>query len=132
MNRRELLKYFAAGTLITPVTGAKEFVAAQLVEAPRIKPIEVPRLVNPIALNRIKGLTLTLTMDDDSIRQLPLENPYFEMPEPPRARKSHPVKTAGIVFGPMVYLEVRFSDPHFSTSPRCPELVGAICGESLL
>jgi hypothetical protein len=66
-NRRELLKLFGAGTLIAPVIGAKadETAAVQLIETPKIKPVELfPRIPEPIRIERGSKITILIENPD--------------------------------------------------------------------
>lgn len=70
MLRRELLKYFAAGTIITPL-GASP-VKAELLEVPRVRPIEPPKILRPVNMGQLESATLILRMHDDTERSLAL------------------------------------------------------------
>ena len=64
MNRRDLLKYFAAGTVIAPVAG--ESIQARLIETPKIE-IAKPQAVDPaIDITNMEHMsaTINITMFD--------------------------------------------------------------------
>lgn len=67
MNRRELLKYFSAGALVAPIIGsaAREDKAAQLIEVPNVRPVELFKAVpKAIDIEQVKRLTITFEMED--------------------------------------------------------------------
>jgi hypothetical protein len=63
MNRRELLKYFAAGTVIAPLAASKP--VARLLEVPKVELVKAPEIVAPESINlrHVTSVTLTLHMD---------------------------------------------------------------------
>lgn len=67
-NRRDLLKCFAAGTIITPA-GANNPIA-RLIEVPSIDLVTADRIPEPIDLSEVKAFTLTFEMQDGSRRSV--------------------------------------------------------------
>ena len=65
-SRRDLLKYFAAGTLIAPSAGAAPL--ARLIEEPRVELVTDPEIVIPIDLGKVKRFSLSFEMADGSQR----------------------------------------------------------------
>ncbi len=64
-SRRDLLKWFGAGTLIAPIVGAAP--VARLIEVPKVELIEPKALiVKPIRLEDVESFTVTLQMKDGS------------------------------------------------------------------
>src|SRR5580698_9396795 len=63
MNRRELLKYFAAGTVIAPLAASEP--RARLLEVPKVELVKAPEIVAPESINllHVRSVTLTLHMD---------------------------------------------------------------------
>lgn len=62
MNRRELMKYFAAGTVIAPLAG--KLPAAILLETPKIELAQTPKIIKPFALKLalVKSVTITFLL----------------------------------------------------------------------
>lgn len=78
-SRRDWLKCFGAGALIVPIIGAKadESNAAQLIETPRIKPVElfaaIPKTID--LQKNVAAVAVLLTLKDGSRRRLEIQNP---------------------------------------------------------
>lgn len=62
MNRRDLLKYFAAGTVIAPVSGSAPL--AKLIEVPNVELVKAPRVVEPFDLCQVARATINFEMLD--------------------------------------------------------------------
>lgn len=69
MNRRDLMRFFAAGTVIAPLGGV---VAAKLIEVPKIEPVTLSPIIDP---RQIKGFSVNLEMMDGTARTLPCSWP---------------------------------------------------------
>lgn len=73
-SRRELLKFFAAGTIIAPIAATE--VRAQLIETPKVELIKQPRNalielpVKPLDLQNVRYFELACHLNDGSIRTL--------------------------------------------------------------
>lgn len=78
-SRRDWLKFFGAGAVIVPIIGAKadESQAAQLIEVPHIKPVELfASIPKPIDLRRnVTEAVLLVTLRDGTKRRLKIDNP---------------------------------------------------------
>ncbi len=71
MNRRELLKYFSAGTIITPLAAS---MPARIIEPPKLEPVKL--IETPIEYRNVKSATVTLEMFDGSVHQLAVGGKY--------------------------------------------------------
>lgn len=70
-SRRELLKFFAAGTVITPLGGGA---TAKLIEPPKAQIIKPPTVVSAFTPRDIEAIEITFTMKDGSRRTLHRED----------------------------------------------------------
>lgn len=75
MNRRDLLKYFAAGTLIAPVAGAAP--VARLIEAPKVELFQPEAIAKPFNFENIHHALIQFEMMDGSSHCLPVNDIYF-------------------------------------------------------
>ena len=66
-SRRDLLKYFAAGTVITPLAGAGPL--AMLIEEPKIELIK-PGLRETLLFAEVKSVTISFHMADGTLRSI--------------------------------------------------------------
>lgn len=74
MNRRELLKYFAAGTLIAPVAGAAP--VARLIESPKVELVKPEALIyKSLEAGQIKSFTVELELADGTKRRFVVDHP---------------------------------------------------------
>ncbi len=77
MNRRELLKFFGAGTVIAPVVGGSLITSAtaQLVRVPDVKPVELfSKIPEGLDLYKVRKATLSMEMDDGTVRTVGVNN----------------------------------------------------------
>lgn len=78
-SRRQLMKHFGAGALIAPIIGGKpdESVAAQLIEVPRVRQVELHReMPKPLQLSSVVRGTVRLELEDGTVRTLDLGSIY--------------------------------------------------------
>lgn len=68
-SRRDLLKFFAAGTIIAPVAGGA---TAKLIEVPKAELIVAPepQIVRPFRSQDIESLKVEITLRDGSKREV--------------------------------------------------------------
>ncbi len=72
MNRRDLLKFFAAGTVIAPVSGSAPL--AKLIEVPNVELVKPAAMIEaPINLGDIQSAKISLEMYDGTKRQLDVD-----------------------------------------------------------
>ncbi len=71
MNRRDLMKFFAAGTVIVPL-GASSAVAATIIEPPKIQPAQM--ILKPLDLGLVRKATMALEMEDGSVRTVRMKS----------------------------------------------------------
>lgn len=76
MNRRDLLKYFAAGTVITPLIGAMPPMAT-LIETPKLQIFEPDPVRTPVDLSALKSVTVIFEKHDGS-RNLVKFDPFHQ------------------------------------------------------
>ncbi len=116
MNRRDLLKFFAAGTVIAPVSGSAPL--AKLIEVPNVELFDAADvIVKPFELPDVHHAFITFEMMDGSTRRLTLNDIWH----------------AGGSITPDTNLRVQLL---FSTiGSSCPSLhtsIGSISGEGRL
>ncbi len=63
-TRRDLLKYFAAGTIIT--TAAGDGALAKLIEVPKVEILE-PKIVQAVDLSKVKTVSINIETLDGSV-----------------------------------------------------------------
>jgi hypothetical protein len=66
MNRRDLLKYFAAGTVIAPVSGSAPL--ARLIEVPKVELVKPELIEKPFNPSEVDKATIFFDMVDGSRR----------------------------------------------------------------
>lgn len=69
INRRDLMKFFAAGTVIAPLGSTA---VAKLIEVPKIEPVTLATVIDP---KQIKNFSVNLEMFDGTMKTLPCEWP---------------------------------------------------------
>ncbi len=72
MNRRDLMKFFAVGTVIAPLGSTA---VAKLIEVPNIEPVKLATVIDP---RQIKSFSVTLEMFDGTMRTMPCAWPSIE------------------------------------------------------
>ena len=68
MNRRDLIKFFGAGTLIAPIAGSEPI--ARLIEVPKVELVEATKIPEPIAMKDVRSVSVSFEMADGSRRSL--------------------------------------------------------------
>ena len=68
MNRRDLIKFFGAGTLIAPIAGSEPI--ARLIEVPKVELVQAARMPEPIAMKEVRSVSVSFEMADGSRRAL--------------------------------------------------------------
>lgn len=74
-NRRDLLKFFGAGTVIAPVAAAEPL--ARLIELPKLEIVEATKIPEPININKVKSVAMVMTMDDGTVRTIHMGNHWI-------------------------------------------------------
>lgn len=69
-NRRDLLKFFAAGTVIAPVAGSEPLALARLIEVPKIEIVEAAKIPEPLNVSHIKSFNIHCEMVDGTRRTI--------------------------------------------------------------
>ncbi len=64
MNRRDLMKFFAAGTVIAPVAG--QAIQAKLIETPKVELVTKPEVLRAVDLSKVRSATVKLEIMDGS------------------------------------------------------------------
>ncbi len=76
MKRRDLLKFFAAGTVIAPVAG--ETITARLIEVPKVEPIQVAtQLPRPLHLGDVDKVRIIFTRMDGTTETVNADVTWF-------------------------------------------------------
>ncbi len=85
LNRRDLLKYFAAGTVIAPVSGAAP--VAKLIEVPNVELVEAPAeyLTRPFRLRDVARAKLSFEMYDGRTEHVTVDGYAMDGGEKPIA-----------------------------------------------
>lgn len=73
-TRRDLIKYFAAGTVIAPIAGAAPL--AKLIEVPKVELVEATINTAPCDLTKVQSVTILLEMMDGSRRWVHAEQTW--------------------------------------------------------
>jgi len=68
-DRRDLLKYFAVGTIIQPLFGSDR-PSAKLIEQPKVELVEAKAIKGPIDCKMVKELGVILRMQDGTEHKL--------------------------------------------------------------
>lgn len=113
MDRRDILKRFGIGAIIVPVIGgaAATTSAVELIEVPKVRPVELfTKIPEPLALSKIKKVTLTLEYQDGKTRSIATSrNPFSSGLIKPTdtvdlfiqfsSANASPAKTVGEIYG---------------------------------
>lgn len=84
-TRRDILKYFGAGTIIAPLAGDA---VGRLIEPPKIELITPqPLIIKPFRMSDIASVNVTVRMRDGSVmeaatKSVSIQNEEFERPHP--------------------------------------------------